>query len=93
MRPPQDADRDRFLKSRRNLRSVGNFRDQSTLICRIIAALRRCAAVKAWEKHMRTLIIAALLLMHGAVFAQGANQPALSYSFGCLLYTSDAADE
>ena len=31
---------------------------------------------------MRTLIIAALLLLHGAALAQDAKQPVLSYSFG-----------
>jgi hypothetical protein len=35
---------------------------------------------------MRTLIIAALLLLHGAAFAQGASQSAVSYSFGELRY-------
>ena len=35
---------------------------------------------------MRTFFVTALLLMHGAAFAQGANQPALSYSFGELRY-------
>jgi hypothetical protein len=35
---------------------------------------------------MRTLIIIALLVMHGTVFAQSTNQPALSYSFGELRY-------
>ena len=35
---------------------------------------------------MRTLMITALLLVHGAAFAQGASQPALSYSFGELRY-------
>lgn len=35
---------------------------------------------------MRTLIIAALLLLHGAAFAQESNQPALSYSFAELRY-------
>jgi hypothetical protein len=35
---------------------------------------------------MRTLIIAALLLLHGAALAQDAKQPALSYSFGEFRY-------
>lgn len=35
---------------------------------------------------MRTLIIVALLIVHGVAFAQSANQPALSYSFGELRY-------
>jgi hypothetical protein len=35
---------------------------------------------------MRTLIVTALLLIHGAAFAQGASQPSLSYTFGELRY-------
>ncbi len=35
---------------------------------------------------MRTLIIAALLLLHGAVFAQESEQTTLSYSFGEFRY-------
>jgi hypothetical protein len=35
---------------------------------------------------MRTLIITALLLVHGVAFAQSANQPAVSYSFGEFRY-------
>jgi hypothetical protein len=35
---------------------------------------------------MRTLIIFALLIVHGAASAQSADQPALSYSFGELRY-------
>ena len=35
---------------------------------------------------MRTLIIAALLLLHGAALAQDAKQPVLSYSFGEFRY-------
>ena len=35
---------------------------------------------------MRTLIIAALLLLHGAAFAQDTSQPALSYTFGEMRY-------
>ena len=35
---------------------------------------------------MRILIISALLLVHGAAFAQSADQPALSYTFGELRY-------
>jgi hypothetical protein len=35
---------------------------------------------------MRTLIIAALLLLHGAAYAQQAKQPVLSYSFGEIRY-------
>ena len=35
---------------------------------------------------MRTLIIIALLLVHGATFAQNADKPALSYTFGEVRY-------
>jgi hypothetical protein len=35
---------------------------------------------------MRILFVTALLLMHGAVFAQSAKQPSLSYSFAELRY-------
>ena len=35
---------------------------------------------------MRTLMIAALLLLHGAAFAQETNKPAMSYSFGEIRY-------
>jgi hypothetical protein len=35
---------------------------------------------------MRTLIIAALLLLHGAAFAQGTSKPVMSYTFGEFRY-------
>ena len=35
---------------------------------------------------MKILIIAALLLMHGAALAQATEQPALSYTFGEIRY-------